>query len=312
MAFLKAYVASMRLYYAPVTGLAGWVGVAAYTQLAATGVGRQAVVVALLFATWGVNQIINDWLGLREDRLNAPHRPMVSGALAVKPALAVTVVLLALTCVVAWRLNPWSLLPAVAGIALNVVYEFAKGRPLAGPLVFGVMLVMCPVFGFLACGPWPEGFCPSRIYWSVLLFIAAANAVMTFFTYFKDEAGDRMAGKQTCVVRYGRDASRQIGVALAIGMAVWISGFVWRVNQTPWFVALAMCAAAMQLETAWQFFRDREGRKSVALAGHGFAACLLADALALGLMRPEFALWVGLATVAFCATMFVRHGDSKS
>ena len=47
----------------------------------------------MLFLSWGINQIINDYLGLKEDRVNAPNRPMVTGELDPGKALVLTEIL---------------------------------------------------------------------------------------------------------------------------------------------------------------------------------------------------------------------------
>ena len=96
--FLKAYGKSMRIYYSFVTGIAGWVGVAYYQYIANTvgergtsglertievpaPLSRQIVIILILFLAWGINQIVNDFLGYKEDKINAPMRPMVTGEL---------------------------------------------------------------------------------------------------------------------------------------------------------------------------------------------------------------------------------------
>lgn len=97
MAFARAYIKSMRLYYAFVTGIAGWVGVSFYHWLmpGQAGFVRSSLILAMLFLSWGINQIFNDYLGLREDRINAPNRPMVTGELNAKAALWLSTALLA-------------------------------------------------------------------------------------------------------------------------------------------------------------------------------------------------------------------------
>ena len=81
VSFIKAYLKSMRLYYSFVTGMAGWIGVAYYELLASNhsehtieiipSQEKKIVILIMLFLGWGVNQIINDYLGLKEDRINA-------------------------------------------------------------------------------------------------------------------------------------------------------------------------------------------------------------------------------------------------
>ena len=155
MGFTKAYIKSMRLYYAFVTGIAGWVGVSFYDFKVNGDVSseRLMIILVMLFLSWGINQIINDYLGLEEDKINAPNRPMVTGELNPKYALLVTAFFLSVMIFISWLLNPWSIIPAVLGISLNVLYEYAKAWGLAGNIVFGVMISMCTAYGFF--GVWP-------------------------------------------------------------------------------------------------------------------------------------------------------------
>jgi geranylgeranylglycerol-phosphate geranylgeranyltransferase len=78
--FLRAYIKSMRLYYSFVTGIAGWIGVAYYEFIALSSTEytteiippteKKLVILILLFLSWGINQIVNDYLGRKEDRIN--------------------------------------------------------------------------------------------------------------------------------------------------------------------------------------------------------------------------------------------------
>lgn len=140
--FLKAYVKSMRLYYAFVTGIGGWLGLSFYEHIALEypsamhelpDLSTKLIILALVFLSWGINQIINDYLGLKEDRINAPERPMVTGQLPPGPALGLSFFFLALTGAFTWfYLQPAAIIPLILGVSLNVLYEYAKGHGLWG------------------------------------------------------------------------------------------------------------------------------------------------------------------------------------
>ena len=63
--FVWAYVKSMRLYYAFITGIAGWIGVSFYGFCMPEHVDlvRNGLILVMLFLSWGINQIVNDYLG---------------------------------------------------------------------------------------------------------------------------------------------------------------------------------------------------------------------------------------------------------
>jgi len=155
--FLKQYIKSMRLYYSFVTGIAGWIGVAYYEHAVRAGQALQPrkklVILTLAFLSWGINQVINDFLGLKEDRINAPERPMVTGELNPQNAVFLSVFLILLSFYVTWfYLEPVAVIFLIAGVALNVLYETAKGHGVLGNIVFGIMISMATLYGFFASG----------------------------------------------------------------------------------------------------------------------------------------------------------------
>jgi geranylgeranylglycerol-phosphate geranylgeranyltransferase len=214
----------MRLYYSFITGISGFVGVGFYEYIAQNyhtvevipSLTRKIVILAMLFLSWGINQIINDYLGLKEDRINAPHRPMVTGELDKNKALYVSIGLIIVTFLITWIwLEKLALIPLVIGILLNVVYEYAKAYGLWGNLVFGLMIAQTTVWGYLASGPIAAPyFTASRV--SVLILITLINGIMTFYTYFKDYTGDKEAGKNTIIVKMGINKARYLSVLFSL------------------------------------------------------------------------------------------------
>jgi geranylgeranylglycerol-phosphate geranylgeranyltransferase len=331
--FLKAYVQSMRLYYSFVTGIAGWIGVAYYQYLAAsqgpvgtssvvrsvelpTPLGKQLVILVLLFLSWGVNQIINDYLGRDADRINAPDRPMVSGELEPKKALALSIMLLIASSVVtALYLEPVALLPLGAGVLLNVVYEYAKGHGIVGNLVFGVMISMCGLFGLCASGPLGVYLTKSRL--SVLALLVVMNGVMTFYTYFKDVEGDRAAGKHTLIVMYGVATSRWLAIlsaflpSLLFALLYFGLGAIEiRLNRT--FVLLGALTVFLELWTGVLYFKHPVGEQAYRSLEVNFRAAACGQAALIALFNPELGATLFLFTYVLVGFLFGMHGNAKA
>jgi geranylgeranylglycerol-phosphate geranylgeranyltransferase len=162
----------MRIYYSFVTGIAGWVGLSHYQFIATTvgprgtsglvrtievpaSVGKQIVIILILFLAWGINQIVNDFLGYKEDRINAPQRPMVTGEL--KTAImrwAVVFFMLVIFWFTWFYSGSGSIFPLVIGAGLNVLYEFAKGHGNLGEPGFWDDAPCVALYGFYAAGQW--------------------------------------------------------------------------------------------------------------------------------------------------------------
>ena len=316
-AFAWAYIRSMRLYYGFVTGIAGWIGVAFARHLNPElriwpNAGGALVV---LFLSWGVNQIINDFLGLREDRVNAPNRPMVTGELHPPLALAVSAGLIVGSALLTWTLAPWALVPLLAGVVLNVIYEYAKGVPLLGNVVFGVMISSCTAYGYLAMGPPLDTlFTSSRL--SVLFLVALMNGLMTYYTYFKDYHGDRSTGKMTAVVLQGIERSRITAIASAFlpSIALWVlllGGFIIApVNQV--FVFLFAMTFFLQVWTGVLYFRHPTGPKAYFSLVTNFRACTCGQAMLVALFEPTLALYLYIAAYVLVGFLFDFHKDPQA
>jgi geranylgeranylglycerol-phosphate geranylgeranyltransferase len=318
--FARAYVQSMRLYYGFVTGIAGWIGVSFYSFCCpgASSPARQATLLAMLFLSWGVNQVINDYLGLAEDRINAPHRPMVTGELPPRPALWVSAALLLAVVGVSCALSPWSVVPVVAGVLLNVLYEYAKAWSLLGNAVFGLSIAMCTAYGFLAAGPLPSPiFTSNRL--SVFGLVALLNGLMTYYTYFKDYLGDRHAGKRTFVVRHGLATARYAGVAGAFLPTLAFLALAWS-GLLPWgevlhqdvFVFCAVVTIFLQFWTAMLFWRHPVGSRTYFSLATNIRACVAGQVTLIAIFNGTLALYLLSASYIFIGFLFDLYKDARS
>jgi geranylgeranylglycerol-phosphate geranylgeranyltransferase len=318
--FVRAYVKSMRLYYAFITGIAGWIGVSFYTfcmpQHASPA--RNAVILVMLFLSWGVNQIVNDYLGLPEDRINAPNRPMVTGELNPRAAMVVTGLLLAGVTAVSWFLNPWCVIPVVAGVLLNVLYEYAKAWSLVANVVFGVDIAMCTAYGFLAGGPLPTPvFTSNRV--CVFVLVAILNGLMTYYTYFKDYVGDKAAGKRTFVVKYGLTVARYAGIVGAFIPSLAFFLFV-RLDWLPLgdilfkrdFVFCGVITLFLQLWTAVLFFKYPVGDHTYSNLSTNIRACVAGQVTLIAIFNGTLALYLLSASYVFVGFLFDQHKDARA
>lgn len=331
--FIKAYVRSMRLYYSFVTGIAGWVGVSYYQYVATnegprgtsglvrtielpTPVEKQVVILIILFLAWGINQIVNDFLGYKEDKVNAPQRPMVTGELPPYRALGVSVFLMTGIFFVTWFfLQPIAIIPLVIGAMLNVVYEYAKGHGLWGNIVFGLMISMCGLFGFWASGPMEIYFTKSRI--SALAFIAIINGLMTYYTYFKDYRGDKLAGKNTVVVKFGLEKNKYIAVfASFLPSIIFIVGYfgfeAFMIKLNDIFIILGFMTIFLQVWTGFLYYRNPEGEMTYYSLVTNFRACTCGQATIIALFNPVLGLVLFLISYVFVGFLFNIHTNIKA
>jgi geranylgeranylglycerol-phosphate geranylgeranyltransferase len=318
--FLFAYIKSMRLYFAFITGIAGWIGVSFYQFCVPDQVGyiRGAVILFMLFMSYGINQVVNDYFGRTEDRINAPNRPMVTGELNPHAALYVSGGLMVAVIGVAWFLSPWAVIPVVAGVLLNLLYEFAKSWSLVGNIVFGLSIAMCTVFGFLASGPLPSPvFTRNRI--SVFMLVALLNALMTYYTYFKDYHGDAAAGKRTFVVKHGLRIARNAGVVGAFlpTLAFFLLQFMGWLPLSDIlferdFVFCAVVTVFLQLWTAILYFTSPVGTRTYFNLVTNIRACVAGQVALIAIFNGTLALYLLTASYVLIGFLFDLHKDARS
>jgi geranylgeranylglycerol-phosphate geranylgeranyltransferase len=322
--FIKSYIKSMRLYYAFLTGIPGWIGVSFYVHIAThfntveiiPPIEKKIIILLLLFLSWGINQIINDFLGLKEDRINAPERPMVTGDLNPVVAIIVSSVLIMATAFITWfYLEPIAIIPLLVGVIANIIYEYAKGYGIMGNIVFGFMIMMCPVYGFLASGPTTSPyFTSSRI--SVLLLIWIINGIMTYYTYFKDYRGDKITGKNTLIVKLGIKNAKIFGIIIAflpaiLFLFVYFNNYIMnKANQV--FILLGLLSIVLQVGTGILFFRNPSGIQAYNLLSVNFRACTGSQAALIALYDKELALILYLFSYVFISIFFHFYDNPKA
>lgn len=335
MTFIGAYIKSMRPYYSFVTGIAGWIGVAFYQFIASLPDGarigtsnvfktvetptpdeKKLVILAILFLSWGVNQIFNDYLGMEEDRINAPERPMVSGELNPAGAIAMSVFLLIVSFTITWfYLEPMAIIPLAAGVLLNIVYEYSKAWGVMANVIFGIMICMCTLFGFYASGPMDTYMTFSRF--AALTVVATMNGLMTFYTYFKDYEGDKAAGKKTIIVRYGIERARTLAIFLCLlpSILFLIAYFemgVIPLNPPRTFWILGVLTMFIQIWTGVLYYKDPVGEMTYFSLSTNFRACTCGQATMIALFEPELGLMLFLFSYMFVGFLFNLHSNAKS
>ncbi|MBF0546131.1 MAG: UbiA family prenyltransferase [Candidatus Riflebacteria bacterium] len=322
--FFFAYLKSMRLYYAFITGIAGWIGVSFYFRrmtydyhkvLGPEDYQRSALILVILFGSWGINQIFNDWLGIPEDRINAPNRPMVSGELNVKWALTLSCTLMGIATFITYFLNPYAVIPITLGFILNFVYNYSKAWGLWGNVIFGLMISNCTFYGFLASGPTPEPFWTSNRLCGIFL-VALMNGLMTYYTYFKDYEGDKAAGKDTFIVRHGIEFARVAGIfgaflpTLSFFFFRWMGWFPFPYTQE--FIYCGIMTFFLQLWTAYCFYYYSVGPRAYYSNVTNFRACACGQVTMIAIFNGTLALYLFGITYVFIGFLFDLHSDHRA
>ena len=306
--FIWAYIKSMRPYLFFATGIAGWLGIVfSGTEV---NILKKFLILVLLFASWGINQIVNDYLGMKEDRINAPDRPMVSGELNVKYALIITFVLFVVGAVISYLLNPYALIVYLIGYIFNILYEYLKAVPFLGNVWFGILLSVCPFYGALAVSRQSLSMVlKNKDLVFVSLFVALMFSTMTFFTYYKDYNGDKKAGKKTLVVLLSPEKARWLNFPMAFipytVLFIILNSKLWLPDINVHFIVLNGISFLLIFYTAFLLFRYPEGEKSAGGLKWNFSGTVLFETSFLALVNPFLAIVLFVMGFLFVYYLFV-------
>ena len=207
-------------------------------------------VAATVFAT-GAGNAVNDYFDREIDRLNRPDRPIPSGRVTPRGALAFAGALFCAAVVAAAALPPLALAIAVVNLLALIAYtELFKGLPGVGNAIVGYLTGSTFLFGAAAV----EGL--GSAVWTLFALAAVATFARELVKDVEDVAGDREEGLRTLPVVAGERAT--VGLAtLSMAAAVAASGLPYiRGTFGAAYLLLVVPADAVMLASAAWGFRD--------------------------------------------------------
>lgn len=154
--------------------------------------------------------ILNDVFDLEVDRVNAPHRPLPSGAVSARQAVALSLIVAALGLSLSALVSPFALVTAFVVWVIGVLYNWRYKRSgLPGNLMVAFSVGMTFVFGGISVGQTDEWL----VWWfggiAFLLDLGeeiAADAM--------DAEGDRLIGSRSLAIVRGRAAALRVSAAI--------------------------------------------------------------------------------------------------
>jgi geranylgeranylglycerol-phosphate geranylgeranyltransferase len=173
------------------------------------------------FSLTAASMTLNDYYDRQIDAINEPNRPIPSGAVKPKEALAFAVVLSTIGLMSSFLTNLPSLLAAVAALIISVAY-ITKGKKtgLPGNLLVSATVVTPFIYGGLAVG---------QLETSTLLFVAIvflSNTGREITKGIVDVEGDKSHKIKTVAVAYGERTAAAVAAVLSI-LAVCLSPLPW-------------------------------------------------------------------------------------
>lgn len=310
---LIAYLISMRWYCAFISGMAGWLAIAFSETV--PDISKQIVVLSVLFIGWGVNQVINDYLGLAEDSHNAPKRPMVSGRLNTKFALNLSFILFLVGLIATAFISKPAIIFYLIMFFLNIAYERAKRIPLLGNIFFGLLIASCVYYAAVGISGRPtQTILQDSKIANLAILVWLVNFALCFFSDFKDYQGDKKANVRTLVVLLGIDRAKYLGFVLIMLPFIYLY-YVLKLSLLPYaypnllFLLMLIFSFLSLLYPAILFLKYPQGENTYYALKWIIIGTVLFKATLIGLINPV--LSISLFTLSFISIklLFVLYKD---
>ena len=184
----------------------------------------------------------NDYRDIDIDRINQPQRPLPSGMVSLRAALIFSIVLAALSIVLAALISPVALAIAAGSIILLYIYSvWLKSTVLLGNATVALISALSPVFGGVAAGNVRPSLWLGAI---VFVGIFGREVLKTLADY----EGDKAHNVRTISTAVGPRAARTIfffllGATAIVMMAPYLAGHYQPIYA--WIVALGVFPVAI-------------------------------------------------------------------
>jgi geranylgeranylglycerol-phosphate geranylgeranyltransferase len=111
------------------------------------------VAMLVVFLVTGAGNVINDYVDREADRINRPKRPIPSGRVSPRPALAFSLTIFGAGIILSGFLTWYALLLAVLNSSLLIIYSYSlQNKILLGNLSVGYLVGSTFLFGGAALG----------------------------------------------------------------------------------------------------------------------------------------------------------------
>ena len=261
----SGYLRLMRPVNCFMMGLAVVVGAALASPTRISG-GWLTIVCGCItgFTLTAASMAINDYYDRAIDAINEPKRPIPSGVIKPKEALAFASILTAIGFVAAYLTNtayPLPLLTAVIAWGIFTTYTtVGKRSGLPGNLLVSACVAIPFVYGSVAL--------TAIVELNVLLFAAMAFLSNTGREVTKgivDVEGDKTQNVKTLAVRYGDKKAAAMAIVFFLA-AVLLSPIPWLLGLVSvWFVPFVLVTDVGLAVSSFMLFRDhsRENARKI-------------------------------------------------
>ncbi len=200
----RACIRLVRVANSLMVGLAVIVGLVIVLgrNVASLGVGRLTLAYMTGFFISGASMVLNDIADIEIDRVNAPDRPLASGAITTREAWACHFILAFLGLASSAPLGLWPLIVALTGWLLGVAYDlWGKRSGFPGNIMVALATSLPFPYALAVAGVVERRI---LVYWAMVFLTVLGREIVKDIA---DIEGDREAGVRSLPIVWGAKRS---------------------------------------------------------------------------------------------------------
>ncbi len=240
----RAYWTLLRLPHALVVLFATWIGAAL------AGVQDPTTIRWMILSMVGLftgSVALNDCLDVREDQVNAPHRPLVQGIVSHRVAWSLGVALMLSGILFAWFADP-----VLGGLVVvlsffSAAYSYVlKDVPLVGNFVVSLVSTSA-----LAC--WAAYIEVGTLFWLLSAALLCIRFGGELLKTAQDCKGDQLARRRTLATVCGSRPAQLAGL-MALLAGLLLAGVPIRLEPDGYLYAIILAMAGILVVTGFMWF----------------------------------------------------------
>jgi geranylgeranylglycerol-phosphate geranylgeranyltransferase len=211
-----------------------------------------AIAASLVMAS---GNIINDIYDIEIDKINRPDRPLPSGKISNKKALALYFIFLLLSLIFSWFINlPAFLIVAMTNLILYLYSTFFKRIPLVGNITVAFLTGLVFIFGGVVVDNPIAAIVPA-------VFAFLINLIREIVKDMEDVEGDNKAGVVTFPIQFGFQKSKILILLITIFLLLFtLYPFLTKLYKIEYFIAVMVIVNPILVYCLKIIFENNSGK----------------------------------------------------
>ena len=222
-----------------------------------------SIILAALAASFTLasGNIINDIYDVEIDKINRSLRPLPSGKISYKEAIAIYIIFLLLSLILSWFINPLAfIIVIITSLVLFLYSKYLKRIPLVGNITVAFLTGIVFIYGGIAVENYETAIIPA-------LFAFLINLIREIVKDMQDVKGDEKAGAVSFPIKYGLQKSKILSLVVSILLIILtVYPFIFQLYKIEYFIIVMVIVNPLLIYSVKILFEDHSEKNLIKIS----------------------------------------------